>query len=80
MAKVIIKLDLKKPEDLREYNLYNNGDRMFDALSEISRKLKNKVEFLLENTDKDRDEALDLVFEMIAEILEDNNVIIEKLN
>lgn len=42
MAKVIIKLDLNKDKDLREYNLYNNVDGMFDALSEISQKLKKE--------------------------------------
>jgi len=77
MAKVTIKLDLKKKEDLRDYNLYNNAGGMFDALFEISCNLKKKVEFQFDGDDNG---AFDLVFEMIAEILEENNVIIEKLN
>ena len=77
MAKVTIKLDLNKEKDLRDYNLFNNSGGMFDALFEISCNLKKKATFQFDGDDNG---ALDLVFEMIAEILEENNVIIEKLN
>ena len=77
MAKVTIELDLDKDKDLRDYNLYNNSGGMFDALFEISQRLKNKATFRFDGDDNG---AFDLVFEMIAEILEENNVIIEKLN
>jgi len=77
MAKVTIELDLSKDKDLRDYNLYNNADGMFLSLFEISCNLKKKAEQKLNDDDNG---ALDLVFEMIAEIMEENNVIIEKLN
>ena len=77
MAKVIIKLDLRRENDLRDYNLYNNAGGMFDALFEISCNLRKKVKYQFDGDDNG---ALDLVFEMVAEILEENNVIIEKLN
>lgn len=77
MAKVTIKLDLRREKDLRDYNLFNNAEGMFNALFEISCNLKKKIKHQLKEDDNG---ALDLVFEAIAEILEENNVIIEKLN
>jgi hypothetical protein len=77
MAKVIIKLDLRRENDLRDYNLYNNAGGMFDALFEISCNLKKKISY---KYDSDCEDILDLVFEQIAEILEENNVIIDKLS
>lgn len=77
MAKVTVKFNLSKDEDLREYNLYNNAGGMFDALFEISHNLKKKVSYQFDGDDNG---AFDLVFEKIAEILEDNNVIIDKLS
>ena len=77
MAKVTIELDLRDSEDLRDYNLYNNAGRMFDALFEISCNLRKKVKYQFDGDDNG---ALDLVFKSIAEILEENNVIIDKLS
>jgi len=77
MAIAVIVFDLDKDKDLREYNLYNNSGGLFDALFEISCNLKKKVEFQFDGDDNG---AFDLVFEKIAEILEENNVIIDKLN
>lgn len=77
MAKVTIKLDLRRENDLRDYNLFNNSSGMFDALFEISKNLKKKATYQFDGDDNG---AFDLVFEMIAEILEENNVIIDKLN
>lgn len=78
MAKITIELDLRREKDLRDYNLFNNAEGMFDALHEISQNLKKKIKWKLE-ANKELD-PLDLVFEKIAEILEDNNVLIDKLN
>jgi hypothetical protein len=77
MAKVTIELDLRDSEDLREYNLYNNAGGMFDALFEISKNLKKKISY---KYDSDCEDVLGLVFKEIAEILEENNVIIDKLS
>ena len=77
MAKVTIELDLRDDDDLREYNLFNNANSMFDALFDISLNLRKKIKYEFEGDDNG---ALDLVFEKIAEILEDNNVIIDKLS
>jgi len=76
MAKATIEFDLSNSDDLREYNLFNNAGGMFDALFEISCNLRKKTKHKF---DKDDNGAFDLVFEMIAEILEENNVIIDKL-
>jgi hypothetical protein len=76
MAKAKIIFDLKDSEDLREYNLYNNANSMFSALFEISYNLKKKLHYQFDGDDNG---AMDLVFKKIAEILEDNNVILEKL-
>ena len=77
MAKATIVFDLENDRDLRDYNLYNNSGGMFNALFEISKNLKKKTKWQLE-ADETLD-PLDLVFERIAEILEENNVIIDKL-
>ena len=50
---------------------------MFDALFEISCNLKKKVEYQFDGDDNG---AFDMVFEAIAQIMEDNNVLIDKLN
>lgn len=77
MAKAIIKFDLSDSDDLREYDLFNNAGGMFCALFEISCNLKKSIYYQFDGDDNG---AIDLVFEKIAEILEENNVIIEKLN
>jgi len=76
MAKVTIEFDLDKDNDLRDYNLFNNSNGMYNSLFEISKNLKKKVEFQIEEDDNG---ALDLVFNIISEILEENNVIIDRL-
>lgn len=80
MATAKIIFDLNNPDDVREYNLYNNSGGMFDSLFEISCNLKKKMRFAAEEGKLKSGDTLDMVFEAIAEILEDNNVIIEKLN
>lgn len=77
MAKVTINLDLSKDEDLRDYNLFNNSNNMFNALFEISYNLKKKVKYKL-NEDENL-EQFDLIFNSINEILEDNNIYLDKL-
>ena len=77
MATVIIKFDLSKDKDLREYNLFNNAESMFNALLKISKNLKKKLKY---EFDGDDNGAFDLIFEKIADILEENNVLIDKLN
>jgi len=79
MPKATIVFDLEKDRDLRDYNLYNNSGGMFDALFEISCNLKKKMRFASEEIDLKSGDTLDMVFEAIAEILEENNVIIDKL-
>jgi len=79
MAKATIVFDLEKDRDLRDYNLFNNAEGMFDALFEISYNLKKKMRFAVEEIDLKSGDTLDMVFEAIAEILDDNNVKIENL-
>jgi len=76
MAKVTIEFDLDKDNDLRDYNLFNNSNGMYNSLFEISKNLKKKVELQMEEDDNG---ALDLVFNIISNILEENNIIIDRL-
>ncbi len=76
MAKATIVFDLNDSEDLREYNLYNNANSMFSALFEISYNLKKKLHYQFEGDDNG---AFDLVFEKIYEILQDNDINLNKL-
>ena len=79
MAKVTIEFDLSEDDDLREYNLFNNANSMFCALFDISHNLKKNILWEVENKDHTDMEIIDLIFGRIAEILEDNNVLLEKL-
>ena len=76
MAKVTINLDLSKDEDLRDYNLFNNADNMYNALFEIAYNLKKVVDYKFDGDDNGYS---DLVFLAISEILEDNNINLDKL-
>jgi len=78
MAKATIEFDLDNARDLREYNLYNNAQGMFDALFEISYNLKKKISYQMDGDFGE--DTLDLVFQSIAEVLEEHNVVIDKLN
>ena len=80
MAKVTIKLDLRRENDLRDYNMFNNASGMFDSLHNISCNLKKEMVWKIEDKDYTDGVILDLVFDRISEILEENNVIIDKLN
>lgn len=79
MAKATIVFDLENDRDLRDYNLYNNSGGMFDALFEISCNLKKKMRFASEKINLNSQDTLDVVFDAIEEILDDNNVKLEKL-
>lgn len=76
MAKVTIKFDLDKDEDLRDYNLFNNSNGMYNTLFEISKNLRKQMKYKFEGDDNG---AFDFVFEAISEIFEENNIIIDKL-
>ena len=80
MAKAKLIFDLSNPDDVREYNLYNNADGMFCSLFEISCNLKKKIRYSIEDGRIESDDVLDAVFEAISEILDDYNVIIDKLS
>lgn len=76
MAKIKISLDLRREVDLRYYNLFNNADNMYNALFEISYNLKKVVDYKFDGDDNGYS---DLIFNSITEILEDNNVDLDKL-
>ena len=76
MAKIAIKLDLRRENDLRDYNLFNNADNMYNALFEIAYNLKKVVDYKFDEYDNGYS---DLVFLAISEILEDNNINLDKL-
>lgn len=69
--------DLESPEDKKAFELYGQINNMASALFEISHNLKKKLHYQFEGDDNG---AIDLVFEKISEILEDNNVILDKLD
>ena len=76
MAKIKISLDLRREVDLRDYNLFNNADNMYNALFEIAFNLKKVVDYKFDGDDNGYS---DLVFFAISKILEDNNVDLDKL-
>ena len=76
MAKIKIELDLRREVDLRDYNLFNNADNMYNALFEIAYNLKKVVDYKFDGDDNGYSY---LVFFEISKILEDNNIDLDKL-
>jgi len=78
MAKVIIKFDLDSPDDkLRHYQCVSSED-MSTALWDIAYNLRKKVEWEVDsNPGKD---PIDIVFERISEIIEENGIDIQKIS
>lgn len=79
MAKVKIILDLSNDDDLREYNLFNNGVNLNSCLFDITHNLKKEIRWLIEEKDISNFDVLDITFKRISEILEENNINPENL-
>ena len=84
--KATLEFDLNDSEDLRDYTRINKSLDMAMALWEITHNTKKGISYQLEGTKKDGSEyeytpydVLDLVYDKIYEILEENNINIDKL-
>jgi hypothetical protein len=87
MSKAILKFDLSDPDDLRDFKRVSKLDDVLFTLMEITR-MKKGLEWdiaakVAEARDKGDEfspfDALDLVYDLIFEKLNNNNIIIDDL-
>lgn len=79
MAEAILKFDLNDSEDVMAHKRAVKSLDMAMALWEITHNTKKGLEWSLEGKDLDKYDALELVFEKIYEILNDNNINCDEL-
>ena len=74
MAEAILKFDLSDPDDVIAHKRAVKSLDMAMALWEITHNTKKGLEWSLEGKDIDKYETLELVFDKIYEILNENNI------
>lgn len=79
MAEAILKFDLNDPDDTVAHKRAVKSLDMAMALWEITHNTKKSLEWSLEGKDLDKYEVLELVYEKIYEILNDNNINTDEL-
>lgn len=79
MAEGILKFDLNNPDDIIAHKRAVKSLDMAMALWEITHNTKKSLEWSLEGKDLDKYEVLELVYEKIYEILNDNNINTDEL-
>ena len=79
MAEAILKFDLNDVDDRMAHLRSVKSLDMAMALWEITHNTKKGLEWSLEGKDLDKYDTLELVFEKIYEILNDNNINADEL-
>jgi hypothetical protein len=79
MAEAILKFDLNDPDDVIAHKRAVKSLDMAMALWEITHNTKKGLEWSLEGKDLDKYDVLELVYEKIYEILNDNNINTDEL-
>jgi hypothetical protein len=79
MAEAILKFDLNDVDDRMAHLRSVKSLDMAMALWEITHNTKKGLEWSLEGKDLDKYDTLELVFEKIYEILNDNNINTDEL-
>jgi len=78
--KAIIEFNLEDPDDRNSYEVHNKSKDMAFLLWNLMTNKKSELENRLEHYKKyDKFQTLDLVFQEIAEMLEEENIDIYKL-
>lgn len=79
MAEAILKFDLNDSDDIMAHKRAVKSLDMAIALWEITHNTKKGLEWSLEGKELDKYDTLELVFEKIYEILNDNNINTDEL-
>lgn len=79
MAKAILEFDLNDSDDVMAHKRAVKSLDMAVALWEITHNTKKGLEWSLEGKDLDKYDTLELIFEKIYEILNDNNINTDEL-
>jgi hypothetical protein len=79
MAKAILEFNLNDQDDVMQYKRTVKSTDMAMALWEITHNTKKGLEWSLEGKELDKYDTLELVFDKIYEILNDNNINVDEL-
>jgi hypothetical protein len=79
MPKGILEFDLNDSEDRRDFDRVNKSLDMALALWEILHNTKKKMQWDVEQRNISSDEALDLVWDKLWEIVNERNINIDEL-
>jgi len=79
MAKAILEFNLNDGDDVMHYKRTVKSTDMAMALWEITHNTKKGLEWSLEGKELDKYDTLELVFDKIYEILNDNNINVDEL-
>jgi hypothetical protein len=79
MAKAILEFNLNDQDDVMHYKRTVKSTDMAMALWEITHNTKKGLEWSLEGKELDKYDTLELVFDKIYEILNDNNINVDEL-
>lgn len=79
MSKAILEYNLSNSEDAASYTRAVNADKMASALFEIQYNMLRKVRHIIESKDIDAHDALDLVADEMATILNECYLNVEEI-
>jgi dTDP-4-dehydrorhamnose reductase len=80
MAKVVIEFNLDNADDKREYYQYNKSEDMAMFIWQLAYNTKKELEYDIEAKGKISNyDVLDMIFEHIYKMLEDNDINVNKL-
>lgn len=79
MSKAILEYNLSNSEDLASYTRAVNADKMASALFEIQYNMLRKIRHVIESKDVDAHDALDLVADEMAIILNECYLNVEEI-
>ena len=79
MAKGILEYDLNEPDDMMAHKRAVKSLDLALALWDITHNTKKSIEWSLDGKDIDKYEVLDLVYDRIYLILEENNIKLDEL-
>jgi len=79
MAKAILEFDLNEPEDYHMHKRMMMADAMASAIWEITHNTKKGLEWAMDGKELNKYDALDMVYDKIHEILDQNNIDIDNI-
>lgn len=79
MAKAILEFDLNEPDDIIAHKRAVKATDLALAIWSIVHNTKKGLEWSMEGKEMDKYDALEMVYDKIYEILDENNISIDEL-